>query len=65
MGITTMLTQYKSDEYIESIIIFTVLIGVTFNNSDVQCSISDLDSLSNNVFVNTSGIIKHLCKGTL
>ncbi len=57
MGITTTLTQYQSDEYIESIIIFTLLMGVTLNQSNVQCSIADLNSLSTKVFVNLSGII--------
>ncbi len=57
MGITTMLTQYQSDKYIESIIIVTLLMGVTFNNSNVQCGISNLDSMSANLYVNTSGIV--------
>ncbi len=56
MGVSTMLTQYRRDEYIESIIVFTVLMGVTFNQSNVRCSIANLDSMSTIVFVNTSGI---------
>ncbi len=56
VGVSTMLTQYRSDDYIESIIVFTVLMGVTFNQTDVQCSIPNLNIMSTIVFVNTSGI---------
>ena len=57
MGVDTILTQHRNDTYIESVIIFTVLMGVTFNQSNVQCSSENLDSMSTIVFVNTSGII--------
>ncbi len=57
MGVSTMLTQYRRDEYIESIIVFSVLMGITLNQSDIRCSIANLDSVSTKVFVNTSGII--------
>ncbi len=56
MGVDTILTQYRSDTYIESIIIFTVLMGITFNQSNLQCRSANLDSMSTIVFVNTSGI---------
>ncbi len=55
IGIGTMLTQFRSDEYIESIIILTVVRNVSLNNSIIQCSIGDLDRMSRNVFVNSSG----------
>ena len=61
VGIITLLTQYRSDEYIESIIVFTVQMGVTLNQSNVQCSIADLDNISTKLFVNTSGIIDDHC----
>ncbi len=47
----------RGDEYIESIIIVTLLMGVAFTNSNVQCGISNLDSMSANLYVNTSGIV--------
>ena len=57
IGVDTILTLYKSDEYIESIIIFTVVKNVSLNNSIIQCNIGDLDRNSANVFINTSGIL--------
>ncbi len=54
-SISTMLTQYSGDEYIESILLLTVLMNVTLNDSSVQCSNTDQDEKSTKVFVNASG----------
>ena len=57
VNINAFLIQYRSDEYIESIVTLTVLMNVNLNDTILQCTIADLDSMSTNVFVNTSGII--------
>ncbi len=55
MSVSTSLTQYKSDEYIESIISLTVLFNVTLNRTMFECYISDLDSKMIDVFLNSTG----------
>ncbi len=59
MGFTSLLTQYRSDEYIESIIIFTVLTNVTlnFNLTALLCATENfLTFRVSRVIFNTSGI---------
>ena len=56
---TTATTIFVNEEYIESIIVITVLKNVTMNETIVDCRIANLDSDSAVVFVNTSG--KNLC----
>ncbi len=54
MGVSTVLTQYRRDEYIESMIILNIL---GCNDSDLLCSIGDLESMSAYLSsVNSSGI---------
>ncbi len=50
----TMVTNYNSDEYIESIIFFTVLGNITRSGTLLECSISDLDTESLTIFENIS-----------
>ena len=52
---TTATTIFVNEEYIESIIVITVLKNITMNETKVDCRIADLDSDSAIVFVNTSG----------
>ncbi len=63
MGVNTMLTTYRRDEVIESLITFTIIRNIVLNETMLECSISGLDSegaISNldsetiKVFVNLS-----------
>ena len=63
MGVNTVLTTYRRDEYIESLIVFTIIRNIVLNETMLECSISGLDSegaISNldsetiKVFVNLS-----------
>ncbi len=54
---STVLTMYRSDEYIESIIIFNVLRNIALNGTVLDCITIGLDSATLNVFVNVSGNI--------
>ena len=55
-NVSVTLTEYRSDRYIESIIILTLLKNFSMNGTLVKCSIDpDLDSSSVIVPVNTSG----------
>ncbi len=49
-----MLITYQSDKYIESVIVLTVLMDVTLNNTSLECYISGLDNDTKIVNVNTS-----------
>ena len=53
MGVNTVLTTYRNDEYIESLIVFTILRNTVLNETILECSISDLDSREVTVFVNS------------
>ena len=55
MNITTTLTQYRSDEFVESEIVLTVLQGVPMNGTVLECRSEDLASANEVVYVNTSG----------
>ncbi len=55
-GVITLLVEYRSD-YIESIMILTVLSNISLDGSMVQCSLSNMDNASSSMLVsiNTSG----------
>jgi hypothetical protein len=55
LGISTVLTRYVEDQYIESLITFTVLDGVHLNGSVLTCRSNALDESSVDVYVNTTG----------
>ncbi len=44
MGVNTMLTTYRRDEVIESLITFTIIRNIVLNETMLECSISGLDS---------------------
>ena len=53
--ITTTLTQYISDEYIESTLNMTVVADIPINQTQLECFIGDLGNNSVYVSVNISG----------
>ncbi len=61
IGVQTMLTTYRRDEFIESLIVFTILRNIVLNETMLQCSISGVDmegglgSEATSFLVNTSG----------
>lgn len=54
--ISTVLTDYRASEYIESVITFRVLGNITMNEAELECSIGSLNSESLIVLFDTSGI---------
>ena len=54
---TISTTEFTNKEYIESLIVITVLRNVTMNGSNLECSIANLDSDSTLLLVNISGKI--------
>ena len=54
-NITTTLTNFKVDEFIESTFVFTVLRDVAINETVLECFSEDLDMSTDVVFVNISG----------
>ena len=44
IGVQTMLTTYRRDEYIESLIVFTIIRNIALNETMLECSISGVDS---------------------
>ena len=56
MNITSTLTEYISDEYIESTLVITVLRGVDINGTELECLYNELDASTARVYVNISGI---------
>ncbi len=54
MGVITTLTTYRRDEYIESLIVFTVVRNIVLNGTMIECSISDLDNDVVTLFINSS-----------
>ena len=54
-NIVTTLTNYTSDGYIESTIVFTVLADVDLNVTLLECISEDLDSDSDTILVETAG----------
>ena len=57
MNITATLTNYIPEDYIESVIVLTVLSGVTVNGTEIECRSADLDSTTAIVDVNISGML--------
>ncbi len=64
MSVNTMLTTYRRDELVESLIVFTIIRNIVLNETMLECSISgvdsegaisDLDSEAIKVFVNSTG----------
>ena len=55
MNVNTTLTNYIDNEYIESIIVLTVLRNVIMNRTRLECGIGDLENTITSVIVNTSG----------
>ncbi len=56
MNITTTLTQYRSDEFIQSEIVLAVLQNVSMNGKELECSSENLASEVLITYVNTSGM---------
>ncbi len=54
-SVTTILTDFRSDEYIESVMTVTLLRNVSVNDSRIECNIADLSSDSILVLVVASG----------
>ena len=62
-SITTILTRFRNEEYIESVLTILVLKNVSLNSTIIECSSGDLDADTQIVFVNTSGMQMHCtCK---
>ena len=61
-NITTILTNFTSDMYIESRIVFTVLSDVDLNQTLLECISEHLDDDRDNVLVNIAGIMWHIVK---
>ncbi len=57
---SSILTTYRSDEYIESILIFTLITIDILNGTEVECKIGDLDEMTVTLFINSSGECKPL-----
>ncbi len=56
IGITTTLTEYRSDDFIGSQLILTVLQNLSMNGTLLECRSEDLSNVSERVYVNTSGM---------
>ena len=57
MNVTTVVTNNEMGDFIESVIVLTVLRNVSMNGTLVECRSEDLDSVIVTVHVNTSGIL--------
>ena len=56
-NITTTLTNFTVDLYIESTIMFTVLRDVTMNGAVLECISEDLEIYTTTVFINISRML--------
>ena len=56
MNISSILLDYKSEEYIESIIVLTVLKNFSMNGTELICGITDLINESVIVLYDSSGM---------
>ena len=54
-NVTAILSKYTTNEFVESVILLTVLSGVYINGTTIECSSEDLDSKAVDVLVNASG----------
>ena len=59
--ITTSLTQYVRDVYVESVFQLKVQAGIITNQTVLECFIADLGSDITYIFVNSSGTIFYWC----
>ena len=55
MSITTELTEFRLDEFIQSLLVITILQNVPMNGTHLQCASENLASQSQIVYINTSG----------
>lgn len=55
-NITVTLTDYVAEDYIESMMVLTVLTDVLMNETEIECRSADLDSSTITVYVNMSGM---------
>ena len=53
--VNSTLTEYTHDQYIETLITFTLFEDVDINGTELQCRSSDLDSVIVEVFANITG----------
>ena len=63
MNVITMLTEYRMNEYIESILTLTISQNYFLNGSRVECGISTTTSESTQVVINALGILYLLMHG--
>ena len=56
IGVSAFLTRYSDQEYVESIVTFTLLDNVTLNGTKLECRIADLDNEVIAVSLNTLGM---------
>ena len=61
MNISSILLDYRSEEYIESIIVLTVLNNFNMNGMELICGITDLINESVIVQMNTSSMLIRIC----
>lgn len=62
MGISTVLTEYVEDQYIESIILLTVLQNVSLNGTQLECRSAGLDIMTLIVLINISSKLSAIIK---
>ncbi len=55
-SISTLLTEYREGEYIESVLTLTILNDIILNGTTVECSFSNISSGQSFVFINISGM---------
>ena len=57
MNVTSTLINYRADQFIESVLVFTLLKNVTMNGTKLECSIDpNLNDAMMILSVNTSGM---------
>ena len=57
MNISSILLDYRSEEYIESIIVLTVLQNFSMNGTELICGITDLINESVIIQLDTSSML--------
>ncbi len=55
-SISTLLNEYREGEYIESVLVLTILSDVILNGTIVECIFSSISSQQTLLFINTSGM---------
>ena len=61
MNISSILLDYRSEEYIESIIVLTVLQNFSINGMELICGITDLINESVIIQLDTSSMLIRIC----